>query len=456
MSKNRKGYDVVIVGAGISGLSIGAMLAKEGKRVLVLEKQERLGGRAESFTHIGHIMDNGIHVPSRSGFLESVFEKIGKPYPEIGPHYRATEVYHQGRWQNLMGITPHKELRKILTEITSSSYEEIERYDDTPLKDWVAERSQSEGTHLWFYFMGMAMNVGNEYEPLSAGELLFYLKAFLDTGKSLGEQSGPVIGGMTSFFTPLVNTIVENGGEVRAGTPVSRVVIENGVARGVEIESGKKLFKSQILDTELIETPVVVSTVPIWDMWKVIDKDDLPIWYVDWIDSFRTKFSSVWTVFCRTKEPLWDQYTLRWVPKLPHCKKIGYFFPIPTYGDAAGEFHSEFFIQGNYNEIPDLLNLKDAGTMRAVRQLLADFEEDLLEFYPELKTNPNWKMLSHVEPYSVVQSAGYVGKSRPASGKVPGVNNFYLSSADLREARGMGMQAAAKSAIHCVDKILGK
>jgi len=43
-------YDVVIIGAGTAGLSVGAILAsKEHKRVLVIEKEEEIGGRLASF-----------------------------------------------------------------------------------------------------------------------------------------------------------------------------------------------------------------------------------------------------------------------------------------------------------------------------------------------------------------------------------------------------------------------
>jgi len=45
-------YDVVVIGAGAAGLSAGAVLAKEGKSVLVCEKSPYLGGRGARSTEL--------------------------------------------------------------------------------------------------------------------------------------------------------------------------------------------------------------------------------------------------------------------------------------------------------------------------------------------------------------------------------------------------------------------
>jgi len=54
-------YDVIIIGAGLGGLTAGAKLAKEGMRVLLLEQHDRPGGCASTFTRRGFTMEVGLH-----------------------------------------------------------------------------------------------------------------------------------------------------------------------------------------------------------------------------------------------------------------------------------------------------------------------------------------------------------------------------------------------------------
>ena len=54
---NNTTFDVIIIGAGLGGLTCGTYLAKRGKKVLVLEKNSRIGGYATSYETKGHSFD---------------------------------------------------------------------------------------------------------------------------------------------------------------------------------------------------------------------------------------------------------------------------------------------------------------------------------------------------------------------------------------------------------------
>jgi all-trans-retinol 13,14-reductase len=54
-------YDVIIIGAGLGGLTAGAKLAKEGKKVLVIEQHNRPGGCATTFQRGDFTLEVGLH-----------------------------------------------------------------------------------------------------------------------------------------------------------------------------------------------------------------------------------------------------------------------------------------------------------------------------------------------------------------------------------------------------------
>lgn len=56
-----KKYDVIVVGAGVSGLLAALTLSKHGKKVLVLEKKRYLGGNCNSYMVDGYQVDTGAH-----------------------------------------------------------------------------------------------------------------------------------------------------------------------------------------------------------------------------------------------------------------------------------------------------------------------------------------------------------------------------------------------------------
>lgn len=54
-------YDVIIIGSGLGGLVCGSLLAREGKKVLVLERQAQPGGCMQSYQRDGLSFDTGFH-----------------------------------------------------------------------------------------------------------------------------------------------------------------------------------------------------------------------------------------------------------------------------------------------------------------------------------------------------------------------------------------------------------
>ena len=97
-------FDVIIVGGGMGGLNLAALLTHEGKRVLVLEKsgRDRLGGRAASGKIGNAAIDNGIKGLILAGSQDEVYRRIGKEMPEnVCRWTNSGQVHMGGRWRKL-------------------------------------------------------------------------------------------------------------------------------------------------------------------------------------------------------------------------------------------------------------------------------------------------------------------------------------------------------------------
>ena len=78
---NKRDYDAIIIGSGLGGLACGATLAKTGKKVLVLEQHDLIGGCATCFKRKGMLIDAGLHEmdwgSEKTDMKHIVFKKLG-------------------------------------------------------------------------------------------------------------------------------------------------------------------------------------------------------------------------------------------------------------------------------------------------------------------------------------------------------------------------------------------
>ncbi|MFP4365392.1 MAG: phytoene desaturase family protein, partial [Spirochaetia bacterium] len=68
---------ILIVGAGLSGLTAGAYLLRAGHSVRILEKSSQCGGLLSSFETDGFVFDTGPRALGNAGILRSMLEDLG-------------------------------------------------------------------------------------------------------------------------------------------------------------------------------------------------------------------------------------------------------------------------------------------------------------------------------------------------------------------------------------------
>ncbi|MBW1901196.1 MAG: FAD-dependent oxidoreductase [Deltaproteobacteria bacterium] len=450
-------FDVVIVGAGTGGLNVGALLASAGKKILVLEKQDRVGGRTFSVKHKNTFIENGIHGLILSGHQDEVYRRVGKTLPQNVNTWKSSQIYLDGEWQNFESLLADstEELEKLLKDaVFDRSYEQIQKLNDISVEKFISDRTNDEGVLVWFRYMGWIYG-GTRFPPtdFSAGALFCTFKRRADAhGGKLTDLGYMVEGGCGGILPPLVETIVENGGEVRTNSRVSKVVIENGWARGVEVESQERVIPTQVVDTEFIEAPVVVSAVPLWDVLNVVSEDDLPPWYAERIRFFSRKTLNVWTLnYVLDNKPSIDESDLMCVTAGPISGRPWIAGCLP-FADTEGQYSVICWMNTGWHQPPSVFHTAKASVKVQVRQLFDAWEADVRELFPELEADCLWKVRSF-GPASIVETPGNVGKHLISM--VPeGVEGLYLVGEKTQEAEIMGIYGSAQVALKCADRIL--
>ena len=122
-----KTYDVIVIGAGINGLTTASILGKKGKSVLLLESRNKVGGMASSMEFTPGFKCNVIHDtikwidPRLTELLDLNTNGLELVQPEI---FRIILGY------NSENIAFHRDVGKTINSITKYSKKDAERWND--------------------------------------------------------------------------------------------------------------------------------------------------------------------------------------------------------------------------------------------------------------------------------------------------------------------------------------
>ncbi len=274
-------YEVIVIGAGIGGLTTAALLAARGKEVLVLEQHYLPGGSAQTFPSGRYRFDVGPKLffgmdagRGNMRYHEQVFAELDE-WPELS-HYESYYTFKHPRGSLRVAGSVEDYLAQLVAAFPAEAagirafYGRLEGIHalfvgmpNLPLDDpWSIARL------LWRVPLDRLVEIDHwsrtpigelfdryiaspELRAILNAELVAFCYSDLDvTPTVLGalvlierHKGGGVFtkGGSGELAKLLIRGLEKHGGRIAYRQPVARIVVEDGRARGVELQDGSRI-----------------------------------------------------------------------------------------------------------------------------------------------------------------------------------------------------------------------
>lgn len=309
-------YDVIIIGAGLGGLTAAGYLAKSGKKVLILEHHSVPGGYAQEFRRGKYRFDVALHAIDGAApggwaydhlqaleVLDQVhfhridpFYKVSYPKQDVTVyadvvkyeaelvrnflHERAgihaliadmLETYWQVRRfgaEGELGIrAPIEQALALFPKMIAAMSLSWDEYMNQFIHD---EELKAVFSTLWGYF-------GLPPKKLSAATYIFPWGSYMLSGAFYPE------GGSFAISRALEKTVKKYGGEIRYKQTVNRIEVKDGCAVAVETEKGLR-----------VEAEFVISNANSPDtLLKFVGREHLPADYIQRLESGKPATSNL-------------------------------------------------------------------------------------------------------------------------------------------------------------------
>lgn len=274
-----KSKSVIVIGAGIGGITAATHLAKRGMKVTVLEKNSRPGGRCDRFSRDGHHFDTGPTLLVMPLLYESEFAALGTSMRELLELQRVDPTYHLAfdDGSKLALTADMDSMRQQLEAFEPGGFQNFQRYIEEGKRHY--QVGMEKMVNRDFRKASDFFNVGNlpivtrmkpfanHYRNMSAyfdDPRLKSAFTFQDVYMGLSPFEAPATfsmmpytelahgvwypqSGMYSFVEALVGLAARAGVEFEFEASVERIDVNGSRARGVLLDNGRQLTADVVL-----------------------------------------------------------------------------------------------------------------------------------------------------------------------------------------------------------------
>ena len=446
-------YDVIIVGGGIGGTAIGALLANRGHKVLLVDKNQTIGGRCTSYEKDGFTVDLGVHLfgVADRGSLGEVCRRVGRPdavqwvaiQQPVLRYKDEVKRYSRRTMQEMVPRTEMENFGLLFANIFAMAEEELENLWYTPLAEWVNRFSRDPMVHAF-----VDMICGQYFcIPSRTASTAEFIQCFKEVVAA--RASAYPRGGCIAIPRAYAKVITECGGQIALRTPVKRILVEKRRAAGVELADGSR-----------IRSRIVISNADIKDtVFSLVGREHFPDAYAERVSRLTYAFPAV-ALKAALKEKITDDQLLMYIP-YDYEETFRIAKRTMETGEVPERLGGMITSPTNYDPslAPEGQQMIFFGTACTQSKDWRPWEKTLLDtffhLYPQAEDKVLWYRLDTpdlVNAYAgedgniigVGQSVDQIREHRPR--QVTPIQGLYLCSAEAG-GHGIGTELAASSAL---------
>lgn len=283
-------FDAIVIGSGIGGLSVAAILSKAGKKVLLLEKHFTIGGYTHFFRRKGYAWDVGLHyvgqvhidgtplnkvfkyvtdnklkwAPLDDIYDRAVFGDAEYEFPRGKENLKAKFKEYFPAQKDCASIDQYFDLLEEVQQVGISYYVEkiippflakifgsflrrnVLKYSDLTTLEVLSKLTDNEK------LLGVLTAQYGDY-GLPPSQSSFYMHALL--ANHYMDGAGYPVGGAGRIAETVEPVIERAGGTILCMAEVQKIIVQHNTAIGVEMSDGKSIYaKTIISDAGVINT----------------------------------------------------------------------------------------------------------------------------------------------------------------------------------------------------------
>jgi len=428
-------YDVIVIGAGISGLLTALALSKEGKSVLILEKEEYVGGVCRSYEIEGYRLDTGPHVITRlkngpfKELMNNYFDVIppfvpsGKYYVRIGNEIKPFP-WNVNSWLQF-NLIPKTDRLLLMKSLFTMLYMMTIGKDlsKMPISEILPQNISDKSKRFMNWLCYFTVGTSIENTPVSRfidnktnkRNSFHYIGKFYDLLISEGAtDQGYPKGGLQSIVNSILASFPQNKVEIKTNEEVIRIECGEKVERIITKENSYNCNK-------------VIYSGFASDLPKMID--NLPSEYAQHLTTIK-KINSLTIWIGLTKKIFKNYGSQMWVDSDPFAWVV----PTSNYDSALAP---------NGNQLVGFaFTLPDEYDVEKIRKKAF---ETILNIQPDMEKHIDMIHYQEIIPEKAAWSinAGFGDVKTP-------IKNLYCVGTDT-EKRSAGVSRAAYSVLRCLD-----